>query len=97
MRLGALILPEYSWQQAQQKWQHAEVLGFDHVWDVMTISHGAHFVTRRGFGAIPTLTAAAMVTERGPFRNDGYLAKFSSSSRVCKRVDHARRHFRMAD
>lgn len=63
MRLGVLILPELPWELAADKWRRAEALGFDHVW---TYDH----VVWDGlpgspwFGAVPTLTAAGLVTER---------------------------------
>jgi alkanesulfonate monooxygenase SsuD/methylene tetrahydromethanopterin reductase-like flavin-dependent oxidoreductase (luciferase family) len=63
MRIGVLILPEFPWSTAQAIWRRAEALGFDHVWtyDHMT---WRSFRNRAWFAAIPTLTAAALVTER---------------------------------
>jgi alkanesulfonate monooxygenase SsuD/methylene tetrahydromethanopterin reductase-like flavin-dependent oxidoreductase (luciferase family) len=63
MRLGVLILPEFRWATAQAVWRRAEMLGFDHAW---TYDHIAwrSFRDETWFGAIPTLTAAAMVTSR---------------------------------
>jgi alkanesulfonate monooxygenase SsuD/methylene tetrahydromethanopterin reductase-like flavin-dependent oxidoreductase (luciferase family) len=63
MRYGVVILPERRWPGAGQTWRHAEELGFDHAWTY------DHLVWRwlrdePWFGAIPTLTAAAMVTSR---------------------------------
>jgi alkanesulfonate monooxygenase SsuD/methylene tetrahydromethanopterin reductase-like flavin-dependent oxidoreductase (luciferase family) len=63
LRVGVLILPELPWSRAGRLWRHAEELGFAHAW---TYDH----LTWRGhrddvwYGAIPTLTAAAMVTCR---------------------------------
>jgi alkanesulfonate monooxygenase SsuD/methylene tetrahydromethanopterin reductase-like flavin-dependent oxidoreductase (luciferase family) len=63
MRFGIVILPEHRWSQAAPLWRRAEELGFDHAW---TYDH----LTWSGlpdapwFGAVPTLTAAATVTER---------------------------------
>jgi alkanesulfonate monooxygenase SsuD/methylene tetrahydromethanopterin reductase-like flavin-dependent oxidoreductase (luciferase family) len=83
LRVGVLILPDRPWREARETWRRAEALGFDHAW---TYDH----LTWRGhrdlpwFGAVPTLTAAAAVTERirlGPlvahptFRHPLTLAK----------------------
>jgi alkanesulfonate monooxygenase SsuD/methylene tetrahydromethanopterin reductase-like flavin-dependent oxidoreductase (luciferase family) len=63
LRLGVVILPEDRWSVMQERWRLAERYGFDHAW---TYDH----LTWRGFrdapwfGAIPTLTAAAMATSR---------------------------------
>src|SRR5450631_481901 len=63
MRLGVVILPEHPWREAREIWRRAEELGFDHAW---TYDHLAWRSLRDDpwFGAIPTLTAAATVTER---------------------------------
>jgi alkanesulfonate monooxygenase SsuD/methylene tetrahydromethanopterin reductase-like flavin-dependent oxidoreductase (luciferase family) len=63
MRLGVLILPENRWQSARLLWKRAEALGFDHAW---TYDHIAwrSFRDKTWFAAVPTLTAAAMVTSR---------------------------------
>ena len=63
MRVGVVILPEHSWSSTRDLWRRAEDLGFDHAW---TYDHLAWRTLRDGpwFGAIPTLTAAALVTER---------------------------------
>lgn len=63
MRLGVVILPELRWVDAQRTWRQAEALGFDHAW---TYDHLAWRTLRDSpwFSAIPTLTAAATVTER---------------------------------
>ena len=62
MRLGVLILPEDPWPDARRKWQRAEQLGFDHAW---TYDHLAWRGLRDSpwFGAVPTLAAAAAVTD----------------------------------
>src|SRR5207248_11679651 len=83
MRLGVVILPEHPWSEAQHIWRRAEALGFEHAW---TYDHLAWRTLRESpwFGAVPTLTAAAMATERmrlGPlvaspnFRHPVPLAK----------------------
>lgn len=63
MRIGVLILPEHPWHSAAQKWHRAEALGFDHVW---TYDHVVWdgLPSSPWFGAIPTLAAAGIVTER---------------------------------
>jgi alkanesulfonate monooxygenase SsuD/methylene tetrahydromethanopterin reductase-like flavin-dependent oxidoreductase (luciferase family) len=61
LRVGVVILPESPWSRARDRWVRAEALGFDHAW---TYDH----LTWRGhrdapwFAAMPTLTAAALVT-----------------------------------
>jgi alkanesulfonate monooxygenase SsuD/methylene tetrahydromethanopterin reductase-like flavin-dependent oxidoreductase (luciferase family) len=63
LRVGVLILPEHPWRESRVLWQRAEELGFAHAW---TYDH----LTWRGhrnlpwFSAIPTLTAAALATDR---------------------------------
>ncbi|WP_460390870.1 LLM class flavin-dependent oxidoreductase [Actinophytocola sediminis] len=63
MRVGIVILPEYRWLLAEPKWRAAESYGFDHAW---TYDHlgWRNLVDGPWFDAVPTLTAAAMVTRR---------------------------------
>jgi alkanesulfonate monooxygenase SsuD/methylene tetrahydromethanopterin reductase-like flavin-dependent oxidoreductase (luciferase family) len=63
MRFGITILPEQRWSDAERLWRGAEDLGFDHAW---TYDHlvWAGLPDAPWFGALPTLTAAAMVTRR---------------------------------
>lgn len=63
MRFGVVILPEFPWLVASEVWRRAEELGLDHAW---TYDHLAWRSLRNEtwFGAIPTLTAAAMATSR---------------------------------
>jgi alkanesulfonate monooxygenase SsuD/methylene tetrahydromethanopterin reductase-like flavin-dependent oxidoreductase (luciferase family) len=63
MRFGVVILPEHRWPVARRLWQRAEELGFAHAW---TYDHLAWRSLRDGpwFGALPTLTAAALATTR---------------------------------
>jgi alkanesulfonate monooxygenase SsuD/methylene tetrahydromethanopterin reductase-like flavin-dependent oxidoreductase (luciferase family) len=58
-----VILPETPWREQATLWRRAEALGFDHGW---TYDHIAWRELRDEpwFGAMPTLTAAAVVTER---------------------------------
>ncbi|WP_340685891.1 LLM class flavin-dependent oxidoreductase [Amycolatopsis coloradensis] len=63
MRVGIVILPEDRWWAAEPKWRAAEEYGFDHAW---TYDHlgWRNLVDGPWFSAMPTLTAAAMVTSR---------------------------------
>ena len=63
MRLGVCILPELRWPEQRRLWHRAEELGFDHAW---TYDHLAWRSLRDDpwFGAVPTLTAAALATSR---------------------------------
>jgi alkanesulfonate monooxygenase SsuD/methylene tetrahydromethanopterin reductase-like flavin-dependent oxidoreductase (luciferase family) len=63
VRVGIVILPEDRWWAAEPKWRAAEEYGFDHAW---TYDHlgWRSLVDGPWFGAVPTLTAAAMVTSR---------------------------------
>lgn len=63
MRAGIVILPEYRWLLAEQKWRAAESYGFDHAWTYDHIGWRS-LVDGPWFDAVPTLTAAAMVTRR---------------------------------
>lgn len=62
MRFGLVILPDQRWQQAARRWRLAEAYGFDHAW---TYDHlgWRSLVDGPWFDAVPTLTAAATVTE----------------------------------
>ncbi|MFF5991467.1 LLM class flavin-dependent oxidoreductase [Prauserella flavalba] len=63
MRVGIVILPEDRWWAAEPKWRAAEEYGFDHAW---TYDHlgWRTLVDGPWFSAVPTLSAAAMVTSR---------------------------------
>jgi len=63
VRFGIVILPDQRWTQAARRWQLAEEYGFDHAW---TYDHlgWRSLVDGPWFDAVPTLTAAAMVTSR---------------------------------
>ena len=61
MNLGVLILPEYSWDQAKHYWQRAEALGFSHAWTYDHLTWRS-FRDQAWYAALPTLTAAALVT-----------------------------------
>jgi alkanesulfonate monooxygenase SsuD/methylene tetrahydromethanopterin reductase-like flavin-dependent oxidoreductase (luciferase family) len=63
MRFGIVILPQDPWSEARRKWVLAEELGFDHAWTYDHLSWRS--LADQPWGAtIPTLTAAAVVTER---------------------------------
>lgn len=63
VRAGIVILTEDRWWSGEPKWRHAEEMGFDHAW---TYDHlgWRNLVDGPWFAAVPTLTAAAMVTSR---------------------------------
>ncbi|WP_051111809.1 LLM class flavin-dependent oxidoreductase [Sciscionella marina] len=63
MRIGVVILPEHRWWVAEPKWRAAEEFGFHHVWTYDHIGWRS-LVEGPWFGAVPTLTAAAMITSR---------------------------------
>lgn len=63
MRFGLVILPQYEWPEAGRLWRDAERLGFDHAWTYDHLSWRG-LAGERWHATIPTLTAAAMVTER---------------------------------
>jgi alkanesulfonate monooxygenase SsuD/methylene tetrahydromethanopterin reductase-like flavin-dependent oxidoreductase (luciferase family) len=63
MRIGIVILPDQRWSVSADRWRRAEAYGFDHAW---TYDHLGWRDLADGpwFDAVPTLTAAAMVTSR---------------------------------
>ena len=63
MRVGIVILPQHDWPEAARYWRQAEQLGFDHAWTYDHLSWRS-LADERWHATIPTLTAAAMVTER---------------------------------
>ena len=62
MRLSTVILPVYPWARGQEVWRRAEALGFHAAYTYDHLSWRS-FRDRSWFGAIPTLTAAAVVTD----------------------------------
>jgi alkanesulfonate monooxygenase SsuD/methylene tetrahydromethanopterin reductase-like flavin-dependent oxidoreductase (luciferase family) len=56
-----VILPDARWSSAGPKWQRAEEYGFDHVWTYDHIGW-LDYVDDPWFGAVPTLSAAALST-----------------------------------
>jgi alkanesulfonate monooxygenase SsuD/methylene tetrahydromethanopterin reductase-like flavin-dependent oxidoreductase (luciferase family) len=63
VRVGVVILPEYPWREAVALWRRAEQLGFSHAWTYDHLTWRGHR-DRAWFGAVPTLTAAALATDR---------------------------------
>ena len=63
MRVGIVILPQHDWPEAARYWRGAEEYGFDHAWTYDHLSWRG-LAGERWHATIPTLTAAAMVTER---------------------------------
>lgn len=63
MRVGIVILPDQRWSIAARRWQRAEAYGFAHAW---TYDHlgWRDLIDGPWFDAVPTLTAAAVVTSR---------------------------------
>ena len=63
MRLSTVILPIYEWAEGRDIWRRAEQLGFHagYTYDHLTWQS---FRDRPWFAAVPTLAAAATVTER---------------------------------
>lgn len=63
VRYGIVILADQRWEQAARRWRLAEEYGFAHAW---TYDHlgWRNLVDGPWFDAVPTLTAAAMVTSR---------------------------------
>ncbi|SMH44420.1 Luciferase-like monooxygenase [Rathayibacter oskolensis] len=62
MRHGIVILPQEPWIAARRKWQSAEGLGFDHAWTYDHLSWRS-LADQPWHATVPTLTAAAVVTE----------------------------------
>ncbi|MFD7897287.1 LLM class flavin-dependent oxidoreductase [Streptomyces sp. NPDC059743] len=63
MRLSTVILPVHRWSQGKKIWRRAEDLGFHAAYTYDHLSWRS-FRDKPWFGAVPTLTAAATVTER---------------------------------
>jgi alkanesulfonate monooxygenase SsuD/methylene tetrahydromethanopterin reductase-like flavin-dependent oxidoreductase (luciferase family) len=63
LRVGVLILPEHPWRDSCVRWQRAEDFGFAHAWTYDHLTWREHR-DLPWFSAIPTLTAAALATER---------------------------------
>lgn len=83
LRVGVVILPDVAWSTARSRWERSEALGFDHAWTYDHLTWQGHR-ERSWFAAVPTLAAAATVTQRirlGPlvaspnFRHPLTLAK----------------------
>jgi alkanesulfonate monooxygenase SsuD/methylene tetrahydromethanopterin reductase-like flavin-dependent oxidoreductase (luciferase family) len=62
MRHGIVILPQQPWAEARRLWSSAEGLGFDSAWTYDHLSWRS-LADQPWHATIPTLTAAATVTE----------------------------------
>ncbi len=74
MRFGLTILPEHTWPAAEPLWREAEALGFDHAWTFDHVTWGG-LPDSPWFAALPTLAAAAAVTDRIAPRHLRHLAQ----------------------
>lgn len=63
MRFGIMIVPEDRSATARWKWRQSEQMGFDHAWTYDHLNWRA-FRAKEWFTAVPTLTAAAVETDR---------------------------------
>lgn len=63
MRFGLTILPELPWTELRPRWEAAEAMGFDHAWTYDHLVWGG-LPESPWYATMPTLTAAALVTER---------------------------------
>jgi alkanesulfonate monooxygenase SsuD/methylene tetrahydromethanopterin reductase-like flavin-dependent oxidoreductase (luciferase family) len=63
MRFGLTILPELPWAELRPRWEAAEAMGFDHAWTYDHLVWGG-LPDSPWYATMPTLTAAALVTER---------------------------------
>ena len=62
MRLSTVILPIHRWPEGQKVWRRAEELGFHAAYTYDHLSWRS-FWDEPWFGTVPTLTAAATVTQ----------------------------------
>ncbi len=63
MRFGLTILPELPWSELRPRWEAAEAMGFDHAWTYDHLVWGG-LPDSPWYATMPTLTAAALVTDR---------------------------------
>jgi alkanesulfonate monooxygenase SsuD/methylene tetrahydromethanopterin reductase-like flavin-dependent oxidoreductase (luciferase family) len=63
MRYGIVILPQFEWPEARRRWRGAEEYGFHHAWTYDHLSWRS-LADQPWHATIPTLTAAATVTDR---------------------------------
>src|SRR6266545_4930610 len=61
--VGVVILPQGRWQEDEARWRRADEYGFDHAWTYDHLSWKA-LVDEPWFATVPTLAAAALVTEQ---------------------------------
>ena len=91
LRVGVLILPDTPWQEARHVWQRADAWGFDHAWVYDHLTWRGHR-DQAWFGAMPTLTAAAIGDLTDPHRPAGGSPHVSASTAVRQGADHPGRH-----
>ncbi len=62
MRVGVVVLPQFRWPEARARWKSLQYRGFAHGW---TYDHLAwrDLAEQPWFGTVPTLAAAAAVTD----------------------------------
>ncbi len=63
MRVGVVLLPQFRWPEARVRWKSLEDRGFAHGWSYDHLAW-RELADQPWYGTIPTLTAAATVTER---------------------------------
>ncbi len=63
MRISTVILPIYPWSEGVRVWRRAEEIGFHAAYTYDHLSWQS-FRDRPWYGAVPTLTAAALATDR---------------------------------
>lgn len=63
VRVGVVVLPDLRWSEAEPRWRAVEEMGFDHGWTYDHLVWGG-LPDSPWFGTTPTLSAAALVTER---------------------------------
>ena len=91
LRVGVVILPDMPWATARPLWVRAEQLDFAHAWTYDHLTWRGHR-DQTWFAAVPTLTAAALVTTHvrlGPLVASPELP---ASTAVRQGTDRARRH-----
>ena len=95
MRVGVVILPQFSWPEARARWKSLEDRGFAHGW---TYDHLAwrDLAEQTWFGTIPTLTAAATATSHAAAGHLGHLPQLPAPGDAGQGPDDAGRHLRRA-
>lgn len=63
VNVGVVVLPQQRWNEAAARWRAVEEMGFAHAWTYDHLSWQT-LAAQPWFATVPTLTAAALVTER---------------------------------